>query len=82
MLSGKHLDIDELEVHTLPSRFVRISVWHEGGGSRILTGIALTPLGDLAPWRKDYRYSEPISAGHDSRASRETPLAVATALLQ
>ena len=82
MLSGKHLDIDELEVHTLPSRFVRISVWHEGGGSRILTGIALTPLGDSAPWRKDYRYSEPISAGHDSRASRETPLAVATALLQ
>ena len=82
MLSGKHLDIDELELRTLPSRFLRISVWHEGGGSRIVAGIALTPLGDSAPWRKDYRYSEPISASHDSRAYRETPRAVASALLQ
>ena len=82
MLSGKHLDIDEMEVRTLPSRFLRLTTWHEGGGSRILTGIALTPLGGSAPWRKDYRYSEPISASHDSRTYRETPLAVATALLQ
>lgn len=82
MLSGKHLDIDEMEVRTLPSRFLRITTWHEGGGLRFLTGIALTPLGDSAPWRKDYRYSEPISASHDSRMSRETPLAAATPLLQ
>ena len=82
MLSGKHLDIDEMEVRTLPSRFLRISLWHDGGGSRILTGIALTPLGDSAPWRKDYRYSEPISVTHDSRTHRETPVVAATALLQ
>ena len=82
MLSGKHLDIDEMEVRTLPSRFLRITTWHERGGLRILTGIALTPLGDSAPWRTDYRYSEPISASHDSRTYRETPLAAATALLQ
>ena len=82
MLTGKHLDIDEMQVRTLPSRFVRISTWHEDGGSRVLAGIALTPLGDRAPWRKDYRYSEPIFAGHDSRTSREAPLPVAATLLQ
>ena len=82
MLSGKHLDIDEMEVRTLPSRFLRISTWHEDAGSRLLAGVALTPLGDSAPWRKDYRYSEPISSTHDSRTHRETPPAVATALLQ
>ena len=82
LLSGRHLDIDEMEIRTLPSRFVRISTWHEGDGSRILTGIHLTPLGESSPWRKDYRYLEPIRAGHDSGTPRETPQAAATALLQ
>ena len=82
LLSGRHLDIDEMDIRTLPSRFLRISIWHDGDGARILTGIALTPLAETAPWRKDYRYLEPIRASHDSRTSRETPPAVATALLQ
>ena len=82
LLSGRHLDIDEMEIRTLPSRFLRLSVWHEGDGSRTLTGIALTPLGESAPWRKDYRYLEPIRASQDSGTPRETPPAVATALLQ
>ena len=82
LLSGKHLDIDEMEIRTLPSRFLRISVWHEDDGSRILSGIVLAPLGETAPWRKDYRYIEPIRANHDSGTPRETPRAVATALLQ
>ena len=82
LLSGRHLDIDEMEIRTLPSRFLRISVWHEDDGSRILAGIALAPLGEKVPWRKDYRYLEPIRANHDSGTPRETPRAVATALLQ
>ena len=82
LLSGRHLDIDEMEIRTLPSRFLRISIWHEGDGTRILAGIQLTPLGEKVPWRKDYRYLEPIRAGHDSGTPRETPPAVATALLQ
>ena len=82
LLSGRHLNIDEMEIRILPSRFVRFSIWHEGDGSRILTGIELTPLGKTTPWRKDYRYLEPIRASHDSRTPRETPLAVATSLLQ
>ena len=82
LLSGRHLDIDDMEIRALPSRFLRISTWHEGGGSRNLAGIALTPLGESAPWRKDYRYTEPIPADHDSGTLRGAPRAVATALLQ
>ena len=82
MLSGKHLDIDEMEVRILPSRFLRIAVWHESEGSRVLSGIVLTPLGESAPWRKDYRYTEPIGTHGAALAPREPPLAVATALLQ
>ena len=82
LLSGRHLDIDEMELRTLPSRYLRISVWHESGGSRTLAGIALTPLGESAPWRKDYRYSESIPADDDSRTPREQPLEAPTALLQ
>ena len=82
LLSGKHLEIDELEVRLLPSRFLRIAVWHEGEGSRALTGVMLTPLGETAPWRTDYRYIEQIGPPGAPGAPREPPLAVATALLQ
>ena len=82
LLSGKHLDIDEMEIRLLPSRFLRVAVWHEGEGSRVLTGVMLTPLGESAPWRKDYRYTEHIGPHGAPGAPREPPLAVATALLQ
>ena len=82
LLSGRHLDIDEMELRTLPSRFVRVSVWHEGDGSRILIGIALTPLGESAPWRMDYRYREPVSPPTGSSTPRESPLRAETGLLQ
>ena len=82
MLSGKHLDVDEMNVRLFPSRFLRISVWHEDDASRLLSGIALTPLGELRPWRKDYRYSEPIRIHDDSRTPREAPLQAATLLLR
>ena len=82
LLSGRHLDIDEMEIRVLPSRFARIAVWREDTGSRSVTGIALTPLGDRMPWRKDYRYSEHVPAGQDSGAPRGSLLEAPTALLQ
>ena len=82
LLSGRHLDIDELEIRTLPSRYLRLSIWHEEDGSRVLAGIVLTPVDETAPWRKDYRYLEPIRPGHDSGTPREALPAVAAALLQ
>ena len=82
MLSGKHLEIDSLDLRTLPSRFLRIAVWHEGGGSRSLAGIALTPFGDAAPWRKDYRYAELMAAQDGLGTPRGSPLEAATALFQ
>ena len=82
LLSGRHLDIDEMDIRLLPSRFVRVSVWHEGDGSRILTGIALTPLGESTPWQKDYRYTEPVVTRNGSRGPREPPLRAETPLLR
>ena len=82
LLSGRHLDIDEMDVRILPSRFVRVSVWHEGDGSRILSGIALTPLGESAPWQMDYRYREPVSPPTASSTPREPPLQAETSLLR
>ena len=82
LLTGRHLDIDEMEIRMLPSSFMRVSVWREGDGSRVLAGLELTPLGESAPWRKDYRYSEPVSPRNGSRTPREPPLEAATALLR
>ena len=82
MLSGVHLNIDELEVVLFPSRFMRIAVWHESEGSRLLSGVVLTPFGESAPWRKDYRYSEFIAAPSGAGTPREPFLPVPTPLLQ
>ena len=82
LLSGRHLDIDETDLLTLPSNFLRISVWREGDGSRILAGIALTPLGESAPWRMDYRYRVPVSLPTGSSTPRESPLQAETDLLR
>ena len=77
MQTGKHLDIDPDQVREIPSRFLRIALWHAGEGVRTLAGIELTPFSDAAPWRTDYRYEEPATE-HDTR-----PLhTVATPLLQ
>ena len=82
MLSGKHLDIDEMEVAVLPSNFLKLAVWHETVGPRSVVGIELTPLGDVAPWRKDYRYTEAASQREDSGISSDPPLEAATPLLR
>ena len=81
-LSGRHLEIDEMEVRVLPSRFLRLSLWHESDGSHVLAGLELTPLGSSAPWRKDYRYSEPIPLHEGSKTPREPPLKAPSGLLQ
>ena len=82
LLTGRHLDIDEMEIRMLPSNFMRVSVWREGDGSRVLAGLELTPLGESAPWRKDYRYFEPVPPRNGSRTPREPPLEAATGLLR
>ena len=61
MLSGRHLNVDEMELRLLPTNFMRIAVWHESEGSRVLSGVFLTPFGDSVPWRMDYRYREFIA---------------------
>ena len=82
MLSGKHLDIDAMDVAVVPSNFLRLVVWHDTLGPRIVVGIELTPLGKSAPWRRDYRYSEPAAARNDSRKPGDRPLEAATPLLR
>ena len=77
MQTGKYLDIDQMDVRELPSRFLRIALWHEGEGVRTLVGVELTPFSDTSPWRIDYRYEEPATE-HATRI----PQTVATPLLQ
>ena len=60
MLTGTLVDIDPMGIEALPSRFLRISIWHNASGLRSVAGMALTPFGD-APWRIDYRYTEPMA---------------------
>ncbi len=84
MLSGKHLEIDAMDVAVVPSNFLRLVVWHDTLGPRTVVGIELTPLGKSAPWRRDYRYSEPATAHNrnDSRTPGDRPLDAATPLLR
>ena len=82
MLTGKHLEIDEANLAVLPSNFLRLAVWHESVGPRTVVGVELTPLGEAAPWRKDYRYSEPSTARNGSGISSEPVFEAATPLLR
>lgn len=77
MQTGKDLDIDPTDIRLIPSRFLRMALWHEEDGVRMLVGIELTPFSDSAPWRIDYRYEQPTT-DHAARA----PRTVATPLLQ
>ena len=77
MQTGKYPDLDPEEIRSIPSRFLRMTLWHEEDGVRMLVGIELTPFSDIAPWRIDYRYEEPAT-GH----AADAPRTVATPLLQ
>ena len=63
MLTGIHVELDELSLRTMPSEYLRISSWSRGSGVRHVSGVQLTPSGAFAPWRKDYGYSEPVTEG-------------------
>ena len=71
MLTGTHVDIDPMDVIQLPSRFLRVSIWHNASGLRSVAGMALTPFGD-APWRIDYRYTEPMAPTEPARTRAES----------
>lgn len=85
MLTGIHLDLDEMSLRTTPSGYLRIATWSEGSSVRHLSGVELTPFGDRTPWRKDYGYSE---SGGDNvsqaapRGAREVPQQAGAALLR
>ena len=59
-LTGASPPVDPVTVAVIPSRFLRITTWWRGGAPRSVVGITLTPASQLGPWRKEYRYSEPV----------------------
>ena len=79
-LTGRHLDIDPMDLRILPSDLLRISTWHPSG-ARWLAGIQLTPYVDGAPWRKDYQYTESV-IDDDARTPEGDLRKPATALFQ
>ena len=69
-LTGRQLNINPSQLTTLPSNFLRISIWHESeeangraAGLRHVLGVQITPFGQEVPWQKDYRYQEPSAWG-------------------
>ena len=60
MLTGVHVNLDEMSLRRAPSGYLRISTWSEGHGVRHLSGVELTPFGEGTPWRTDYGYTEPV----------------------
>ena len=69
-LTGRPLAINPTQLITLPSNFLRISIWHaseEANGQddsmRHVLGVEITPYGQEVPWQKDYRYQEPSAEG-------------------
>ena len=69
-LTGRPLAINPAQLITLPSNFLRISIWHaseeangQDDGLRHVLGVEITPYGQEVPWQKDYRYQEPSAEG-------------------
>ena len=69
-LTGRQLNLNPTQLTTLPSNFLRISIWHESDdangqddGLRHVLGVQITPYGQEVPWQKDYRYQEPAAGG-------------------
>jgi general secretion pathway protein K len=73
-LSGVYPEIDPLLLAWHPSPSLKIATWRPGGGQRSVLGILITPGAEFAPWRKEYRYSEPIVDA--SAAPRKAPTAL------
>ena len=77
-LTGRTLRLRSEDLLTFPSPNCRIAVWPEGARRRSLIGITLTPGAADAPWRKEYRYSEPIDGAPGPALKAATPLFQAT----
>ncbi len=73
-LAGVYPDIDPLLLAWHPSPSLKIATWRPGSGQRSVLGILMTPGAEFAPWRKEYRYSEPIARA--SAAPRKAPTAL------
>lgn len=58
-LAGRRPLFDPGVIAVMPSQFLKITTWWTGGGPRAVLGITLTPASLIAPWRTEYRYSEP-----------------------
>ena len=58
-LTGRRPPVDPGLIAVMPSQFLKITTWWTGGGPRAVVGITLTPASLIAPWRTEYRYSEP-----------------------
>ena len=46
MITGVHVDLDEMSLVEYPSQFMRISAWNPAAGALHRTGIELTPFGE------------------------------------
>ena len=73
-LTGRLLRLDPDEMLILPSPATRVGVWTAGSTRRSVLGIRMTPGSVTAPWRKEYRYSEPIDRQANRHRVAETPL--------
>ena len=73
-LTGAWPDMDPALVSAVPSNSLRLGFWRRGAGRRAVVGITLTPGGVDAPWRKEYRYFEPMAWGTAVLAAPATPL--------
>ena len=70
--AGAWLNSDYLLV--VPSPASRIAVWTQGGTRRSVMGVTLTPDNQNLPWRKEYRYSEPLDGDPGPVREAKTPL--------
>lgn len=73
-LTGELPALDPSLVVPAAGGALRLTFWRPGAGSRTALGITLTPLAPLAPWRKEYRYSEPLADGGTVLETPATPL--------
>lgn len=73
-LTGRLLRFDPDEILAFPSPNVRVAVWPAGSNRRSILGLRLTPGSLSTPWRKEYRYSDPIGGQTSQPLVAETPL--------
>jgi len=73
-LTGRTLHLDPDHILGLPSPMTRVAVWSNGSNRRSILGLRFTPGSFDAPWRKEYRYSEPFDGQKGQPLTAETPL--------